>query len=65
LAELGPLSDREVWIVAGEIMSSHGDKTFEYIFERLSDVLEDTIAVEDWRRIAAAVDEITAGKPRC
>jgi hypothetical protein len=59
LAELGPLTDREVWIVAGEIMETHGEMAADYIIERLNDVLEDTIAIEDWRRIAAAVDAIT------
>jgi hypothetical protein len=52
------MTDREVWIVAGEIMATHGERTADYIIDRLGDVLDDPVAVEDWRRIAAAVDEI-------
>ncbi len=59
------MTEREVWIFAGEIMAEYGDQTADYIIDRVSDALGDRVAVEDWRRIAAAVDEITAGKPRC
>lgn len=53
------MTDREVWILAGEIMAEHGDLTADYIIGLLSDVLDDAVAVEDWRRVAAAVDAIT------
>ncbi len=33
--------------------------TADYIIDKLSDVLDDRVAVEDWRRIAAAVDAIS------
>jgi len=59
------MTDREVWIVAGEIMAAHGERTADYIIERLGDVLEDPVAVEDWRRIAAAVDAINAEGRGC
>ena len=36
--------------------------TADYIIDRLSDVLDDHVAVEDWRRIAAAVDMITGDR---
>jgi hypothetical protein len=59
------MTDREVWIVAGEIMAAHGKMTADYIIDRLSDVLDDQVAVEDWRRIAAAVDHIAAEDHSC
>jgi hypothetical protein len=33
--------------------------TADYIIDKLSDVLGDRVAVEDWRRIAAAIDAIS------
>lgn len=58
------MTDREVWILAGEIMAEHGDLTADYIIGMLSVVLDDAVAVEDWRRIATAVDAIaSAGRP--
>ena len=53
------MKDREVWIVAGEIVAEHGEMTADNIIGALIDVLDDPIAVEDWRRIAAAVNEIS------
>lgn len=53
-------TDCEVWIAAGNILAEHGAMTADYIIDKLSDVLDDDIAVEDWRRVAAAVDEITS-----
>lgn len=38
--------------------------TAEYITGQLGDVLGDRVAVEDWRRIAAAVDEISDARPQ-
>jgi hypothetical protein len=54
------MSDRDVWLKAGEIVAEHGTLTADYIIAQLGDVLDDLIAVEDWRRVAAAVDAITA-----
>ncbi len=65
LHEPGRMTGREIWIAAGEIMSEHGAMTADYIIDRLSDVLADPIAVEDWRRIAAAVDEISENSRPC
>lgn len=56
---------REVWIVAGDIMAEYGDQTTDYIIDRVTDALGDRVAVDDWRRIASAVDVIAAGGPRC
>ena len=33
--------------------------TAGYIIDKLSDVLDDRVAVEDWPRIAAAIDAIS------
>ena len=52
------MTDREVWMTAGDILAEHGELTSDYIIDQLSDALSDTIAVEDWRRVAAAVDRI-------
>ncbi len=57
------MTDREVWIVAGEIMAEYGDQTADYIIDRVSDALGGRVAVNDWRRIACAVDAIN-GAPR-
>jgi len=59
MARAGPMNEREVWIQAGAILAAHGELTKEYIIDQLSDALGDRIAVEDWRRVAAAVDRIT------
>ena len=52
------MEEREVWIQAGAIIAMHGELTAEYIIDQLSNALGDRIAVEDWRRVAAAVDAI-------
>ena len=52
------MTDREVWVKAGSIVAEHGELTADYIIQQLGDVLGDRVAVEDWRRIAAAVDAI-------
>ena len=56
MARAGPMNEREVWIQAGAILAVHGELTAEYIIDQLSDAIGDRIAVEDWRRVAAAVD---------
>lgn len=53
-----------MWLKAGQILAEHGTLTADYIIEQLGDVLADRIAVEDWRRIAAAVDIIADAKPQ-
>jgi hypothetical protein len=57
------MTDRDIWVRACAILAEHGAMTAEYIISRLGDVLDDRVAVEDWRRIASAVDEITSIKP--
>jgi len=52
------MSDRDVWVKAGAIVGEHGTLTAEYIISQLGDVIDDSMAVEDWRRIASAVDAI-------
>lgn len=58
------VTDREVMVKAGEILAQHGALTADFIIEQMSQVLDDRIAVEDWRRVAAAIDEITDAKPQ-
>jgi hypothetical protein len=53
------MTNREVWMKASAIVAEHGTMTTEYIVNQLSDALGDRVAVEDWRRIAKAVDAIT------
>jgi len=62
MARAGPMQDREVWIQAGAILAQHGELTTEYIIDQLSVALGDRVAVEDWRRVAAAVDTITGDR---
>jgi hypothetical protein len=35
-----------------------------FIIDQLSDVLNDNVAIEDWRRVAAAVDAIIGATPQ-
>jgi len=58
------MNDRDVWMKAGAILAEHGTLTSDYIIEQLGDVLGNRVAVEDWRRVAAAVDEITRARPQ-
>lgn len=58
------MTDRDVMVKAGEILAEHAALTSDYIIEQLGDVLGDRVAVEDWRRVAAAVDAITEAKPQ-
>jgi hypothetical protein len=53
------MSERDVWVKAGAIVAEHGTLTADYLIEQLSDVIGDRMAVESWRRVAAAVDAIT------
>ncbi len=58
------MTDREVLMKAGEILAEDGALTPDYIIGELSDVLGHSVAVEDWRRIAAAADAISEAKPQ-
>lgn len=58
------MTDRDVMVKAGVILAEHGEMTADYIIDQLGDVLGDRVAVEDWRRVAAAVDEITGARPQ-
>lgn len=58
------MTERDVMMKAGEIFAEHGATAADYIIDQLGDVLGDRVAVEDWRRVAAAVDEITEAKPQ-
>ena len=60
MTDPAPLSDRDVWLKAGSILEEHGDMTADYIIDQLGDVLDSAVAVEDWRRVAAAVDAISS-----
>jgi hypothetical protein len=64
MARSAPMEEREVWIKAGAIFASHGELTADYIIDQLSDAPDDRIAVEDWRRIATALDAIREARPQ-
>ncbi len=59
------MTHREVWILAGEIVLEYGEFAADYIMGRLSDVISDPVAVEDWRRIAGAIDDICSRERKC
>jgi hypothetical protein len=50
------MTEREAWLKAGEILAQHGDLTAEYIIMHLGKILHTDANIEDWRRVAAAVD---------
>lgn len=54
------MTDRDVWVKAGTILAEHGELTADYIIDQITDALGDRVVVEDWRRVAAAVDSIRA-----
>lgn len=58
------MTNREVRVKAGAILEKWGTMTADYITSHLSEAVGDDAAVEDWRRVAAAVDEITAVQPQ-
>jgi len=62
MARAGPMEEREVWIQACAIIAAHGELSSDYIIDQLSDALGSGVVVEDWRRVAAAVDMITAAE---
>jgi hypothetical protein len=64
LAKAIAMTERDVWISAGVILSELGERSSDYIIYQLSDVLADTVAVKNWRRVAAAVDAITVARPQ-
>ncbi len=58
------MSDRDVWVQAGAIFAEHGAGASDYIISQLCDVLGDMEAVQDWRRVANAVDAIEDAVPQ-
>lgn len=62
MARAGPMDEREVWMQACAIIAAHGEFTSDYIIDQLSNAIGSSVAVEDWRRVAAAVDRITAAE---
>ena len=58
MARAGPMENREIWLQASAILAAHGELSSNYIYDQLDDALGDRIAVEDWLRIAAAIDAI-------
>lgn len=58
------MTDREVWMKAGAIIAEHGAGTTDYIIDQMSSMLHDQVAVEEWRRVANAIDEITEAPTR-
>jgi hypothetical protein len=57
------MSTRDIWLKAGTILAEHGNRSADYIIDQLGDALGDRIAVEDWRRVAAALDFIADAEP--
>lgn len=53
------MTEREVWEMAGNIVAQFGNDHDDLFVGRFVDLLQDTAAPEDWRRVAAAVDAIT------
>lgn len=65
MADAERLSSRDIWLKAGMILAEYGDGTTGYLNDRLDEAFGDMQAIEDWRRIAAAVDYIAnAGHER-
>lgn len=64
LAVVPMMTDRDVWVNAGSIFDEHGVMTADYIIDQISDALDDRIAAQDWRRVAAADDFIRAASPQ-
>jgi hypothetical protein len=58
------MSDRDVWVKAGTIVAKHGTGAAAYIITQLCDVLDDMVAVQNWRRVANAVDAIADAPPQ-
>lgn len=58
------MSDRDVWVRAGAIVAEYGTGAAAYIITQLCDVLDDMGAVQDWRRVANAVDAIRHAPPQ-
>jgi hypothetical protein len=56
------VTDSNVWVKVGAPVAVHGTMTADYIFDQLSDRLDSNVAVEPWRRVAAAVDKITGAE---
>lgn len=58
------MSDREVWLRAGEIVAAHGNQAGRFVLNSVGDILCARTGVEDWRRVAGAVDAIIEAKPQ-
>lgn len=52
------MSDRDVWVRAGTIVGEYGTGAAAYIIMQLYVVLYDMAAVQDWQRVANAVDAV-------
>lgn len=59
MPEPARMTDHEVWEKAIAIVAQFGNDEAELFAARLGEMLGDTAAPEDWRRVAAAVDAIT------
>jgi hypothetical protein len=57
------MPNRDIWLLAGTILAEHGDRSTLYLVEQLTKVRGDSVAVQNWRRIAAAVDFIAGAEP--
>lgn len=64
MADTGRLPNRGIWLRAGTILAEHGDGSSDYIIGQLAESLGDVVAVEDWRRVAAAVSYIMDTEPQ-
>jgi hypothetical protein len=58
------MTDREVWIKAAEILETFGPRAGDHIIDQLMLFPGGPRRIEDWRRVAKAIDAITDAKPQ-
>ena len=57
------LSNREIWLRAGTILAEHGPWSAKCIVSQLAQARGDCVAVQEWRRVGAALDYIVDVEP--
>lgn len=64
VAETLIMTEREVWMKAGQIVQSHGKGAAHAVLGSLGDAVLKPHGCEDWRRVATAVDAIVNSRLR-